>query len=83
MGVGVPCWVGVPATVSWYSVAHCHVMVDAAVMVKLVLAVDPEEGTDPDPVHPVQTYCTPVPPATGVFTEQFTVLPDWYQCPLP
>ena len=36
----------------------------------------PEDGTLPVPVHPVQTYCTPVPPETGDVTDSVTFVPD-------
>lgn len=40
-------------------------MLEACVIVNVVEVDDPDDGTLPVPVQPVQTYCVPVGPATG------------------
>ncbi len=42
--------------VTWYWVFQFHVTVDGAVIVKVTDADEPEAGTLPVPVQPVQTY---------------------------
>jgi hypothetical protein len=42
---------------------------DGALIVKLVLVPEPDDGTLPVPVQPVHTYCIPDPPETGEDTE--------------
>ena len=44
-------------------------------MVKVTLAVDPDAGTLPVPVHPVQTYRTSAVPAQGEVTDAVMDVP--------
>jgi hypothetical protein len=44
-------------------------MLEGAVMVKLNEVLVPLVGTLPVPTHPVETYCTPVPPLAGDETD--------------
>ena len=44
-------------------------MVDAALIVKDVEEPLPDDGALPEPVQPVQTYCTPEVPAVGDVTD--------------
>ena len=50
-------------------------MTVACVIVKDTLELPPELGTLPVPVQPVQTYCVPVPPATGEVTDAEMLAP--------
>jgi hypothetical protein len=43
--------------------------------VNVTLEDDPEDGTLPDPLHPVHTYWIPEPPDTGDVTEAVTLDP--------
>ena len=36
----------------------------------------PVDGTFPEPVHPVQTYCTPLEPADGEVTDSVMIEPE-------
>ena len=50
-------------------------MLEGAFMVNVVVVVDPEAGTLPVPVQPVQAYWVPEPPETGEETEALMVEP--------
>ena len=71
----VPAPAGLGVSVSRYSACQTHVIVEAWLIVKLMLALEPDAGTLPVPVQPVHTYLVPVGPAMGVVTEQFTDVP--------
>ncbi len=51
-------------------------MLDAVVMVKTTKSPEPENGTFPVPVQPVQTYCVPAPPKTGEVTDSVMLEPE-------
>jgi hypothetical protein len=46
--------------------------------VNCTLVEEPDEGTLPLPLHPVHTYCIPVPPETGDVTEDVMTVPASY-----
>jgi hypothetical protein len=50
-------------------------MLDGAFIVKVVLVPEPDDGTLPEPVHPVHTYCIPLPPETGDVTDAVILVP--------
>jgi hypothetical protein len=50
-------------------------MVEGAFIVNVTVVVDPEAGTLPVPVQPVQTYWIPEPPETGEETDTVTFEP--------
>jgi hypothetical protein len=50
-------------------------MLDGAFIVNVTLVEDPEDGTLPEPLHPVQTYCVPEPPETGDDTDAVILVP--------
>jgi hypothetical protein len=50
-------------------------MLDGAFIVNVTLVEDPEDGTLPVPLHPVHTYCIPVPPDVGEVTEAVILVP--------
>ena len=50
-------------------------MLEGAFIVKVTLAVDPDAGTLPVPVHPVQEYWTPVGPGQGEVTDAVMSVP--------
>jgi hypothetical protein len=58
-----------PFTVRENWVCQFQVMLEGALIVKLVEHDDPLDGTLPLPVQPVHTYRVPVPPLTGELTD--------------
>lgn len=70
-----PAPAGDPETAIMYSVTQFHVIVELLLIVIETLLVEPEAGTSPVPVNPVQTYRTPVGPSTGEATVQVRAVP--------
>ena len=50
-------------------------MLDGALIVNDVVVADPEPGTLPVPLQPVQTYRVPEPPETGEVTDAVMLEP--------
>jgi hypothetical protein len=51
-------------------------MLEGAVMVNTTEDPEPEDGTLPVPVQPVQTYCVPAGPGNGEITEALITVPE-------
>ena len=51
-------------------------MDEGLVIVKPTEVPVPVDGTFPEPVHPVQTYCTPLEPADGEVTNSVMIEPE-------
>jgi hypothetical protein len=51
-------------------------MLEGSVIVKFTDVSEPEVGTLPVPLHPVATYCIPVPPETGEVTDSVIEVPE-------
>jgi len=51
-------------------------MLDGAVIVKITEDPEPEDGTLPVPIQPVQTYRVPVVPGNGEITEALMRVPE-------
>jgi hypothetical protein len=50
-------------------------MLEAALIVNVVVVPEPEPGTLPEPLQPVQTYWVPLLPETGEETEAVMLEP--------
>ena len=61
-----------------YWVFQFQAMVEFWVMVKFAVVPDPEAGTSPVPVQPVQKYCVPAGPGAGDVTVAETLVPFKY-----
>ena len=62
-------------TVNWYCVFQFHVMLEAALIVKVTEVPVPLAGTLPMPDQPVQTYCVPAGPLAGEETNAVIEVP--------
>jgi hypothetical protein len=57
---------------SWYCACQFQVMLDGELIVNVVDVDEPEEGTFPVPVHPIQAYWVPEPAGIGELIDSVT-----------